>query len=97
LFEAFSQGDTIVVWKLDRLARSLKQLIETIEELKAEKIGFRDATRVPTSRQPYPLSWDEQVRLFRELPAHLAEMALFAVNTRLSRRGGLPSRAGTGR
>jgi integrase len=32
-------------------------------------------------RQPYPLSWDEQARLFRELPAHLAEMALFAVNT----------------
>lgn len=32
-------------------------------------------------RQPYPLSWDEQARLFRELPAHLAAMALFAVNT----------------
>lgn len=32
-------------------------------------------------RQPYPLSWDEQERLFRELPAHLWEMSLFAVNT----------------
>ncbi len=32
-------------------------------------------------RKPYPLNWDEQDRLFRELPAHLAEMALFAVNT----------------
>ncbi|MFO7593799.1 MAG: site-specific integrase [Pseudomonadota bacterium] len=32
-------------------------------------------------RKPYPLSWDEQDRLFRELPSHLAEMALFAVNT----------------
>ncbi|MFO7541988.1 MAG: site-specific integrase [Thiobacillus sp.] len=32
-------------------------------------------------RQPYPLSWEEQAKLFRELPAHLAEMALFAVNT----------------
>ncbi len=35
----------------------------------------------PLRRQPYPLSWDEQSRLFRELPSHLAEMALFAVNT----------------
>ena len=35
----------------------------------------------PVRRQPYPLSWDEQSRLFRELPAHLAEMALFTVNT----------------
>ena len=32
-------------------------------------------------RQPYPLSWDEQQKLFSKLPPHLAEMALFAVNT----------------
>jgi integrase len=32
-------------------------------------------------RQPYPLSWEEQARLFKELPAHLAAMALLAVNT----------------
>jgi len=32
-------------------------------------------------RQPYPLNWDEQARLFKELPAHLAAMALFTVNT----------------
>jgi len=32
-------------------------------------------------RQPYPLSWEEQARLLKELPPHLAEMALFAVNT----------------
>ncbi len=32
-------------------------------------------------RKPYPLSWDEQNRLFAELPAHLEKMAVFAVNT----------------
>lgn len=32
-------------------------------------------------RKPYPLSWEEQTRLFRELPAHLSRMALFAANT----------------
>lgn len=32
-------------------------------------------------RQPYPLDWEEQSRLFSELPKHLAEMAMFAVNT----------------
>jgi integrase len=32
-------------------------------------------------RKPYPLNWEEQTRLFRELPDHLGEMALFAVNT----------------
>ena len=32
-------------------------------------------------RLPYPLSWDEQHVLFKALPPHLANMALFAVNT----------------
>ncbi len=34
-------------------------------------------------RQPYPLTWEEQDRLFPLLPVHLARMALFAVNTGL--------------
>ena len=37
-------GDTLVVWKLDRLARSMKQLIETIEKLRVRNIGFRSLT-----------------------------------------------------
>jgi integrase len=31
--------------------------------------------------KPHPLSWEEQRRFFQRLPDHLAEMALFAVNT----------------
>jgi len=37
-------GDTLVVWKLDRLARSLKQLIETVESLEGQGMGFRSLT-----------------------------------------------------
>ena len=38
------KGDTLVVWKLDRLARSLKQLIETVEMLEERSVGFRSLT-----------------------------------------------------
>jgi DNA invertase Pin-like site-specific DNA recombinase len=37
-------GDTLIVWKLDRFARSMKQLIETIENLRVRGIGFRSLT-----------------------------------------------------
>ncbi|WP_374091084.1 recombinase family protein [Methylomicrobium lacus] len=37
-------GDCLVVWKLDRLARSLKQLIETVELLESRSIGLRSLT-----------------------------------------------------
>lgn len=37
-------GDTLIVWKLDRLARSMKQLIETVETLRLRNIGFRSLT-----------------------------------------------------
>jgi len=36
---------------------------------------------VRDARRPYPLSWDEQRRLFQELPGHLGRMCLFKVNT----------------
>jgi len=37
-------GDTLIVRKLDRLERSMKQLIETIEKLHLRNIGFRSLT-----------------------------------------------------
>lgn len=33
------------------------------------------------ARSPYPLGWEEQKQLFQELPAYLARMCLFKVNT----------------
>ena len=39
------EGDTLVVWKLDRLARSTKQLIETVEDMQRRGIGFKCLTQ----------------------------------------------------
>jgi DNA invertase Pin-like site-specific DNA recombinase len=37
-------GDSLVVWKLDRLARSMPQLIDTVSTLEDQGIGFRSLT-----------------------------------------------------
>jgi len=38
------KGDSLVVWKLDRLARSLKDLVEIIHDLNQRGVGFRSLT-----------------------------------------------------
>ena len=42
--EYMREGDTLVVWRLDRLGRSLKQLIETVNTLEGRGIGFKSLT-----------------------------------------------------
>jgi len=41
---ALQPGDTLVVWRFDRLARSLRQLLETIERLEGNGMRFRSLT-----------------------------------------------------
>jgi DNA invertase Pin-like site-specific DNA recombinase len=38
------KGDTLVVWKLDRLGRNLKHLIELIQQLDAKGVEFKSLT-----------------------------------------------------
>lgn len=42
--EAVSSGDTLLVWKIDRLARSLRDLTEIIATLAERQVGFRSLT-----------------------------------------------------
>ena len=41
LVESLREGDTVIVWKLDRLGRSLNELIGLINDFQAKQIGFR--------------------------------------------------------
>jgi DNA invertase Pin-like site-specific DNA recombinase len=41
---ALRKGDTLVVWKLDRLARSLKDLVEIVHDLESRHVGFKSLT-----------------------------------------------------
>jgi DNA invertase Pin-like site-specific DNA recombinase len=44
LLDQLRKGDVIVVWKLDRLSRSLKDLLLTIEKIDQEKAVFKRLT-----------------------------------------------------
>lgn len=41
ILEYLREGDTLVVWKLDRLGRSMKHLIEVVTALEKRGVGFR--------------------------------------------------------
>ncbi|WP_150121273.1 recombinase family protein, partial [Sulfitobacter sp. HI0076] len=38
------KGDTLLVWKLDRLGRSMKHLVETVTDLGDRGVGFKSLT-----------------------------------------------------
>lgn len=41
VLDALRPGDTLVVWRLDRLGRSLRHLIDTVARLDEREVGFR--------------------------------------------------------
>jgi DNA invertase Pin-like site-specific DNA recombinase len=42
--KALREGDTLIVWKLDRLGRDLKHLVNLVQDLSDRKIGFKVLT-----------------------------------------------------
>ena len=61
------KGDTLVVWKLDRLGRSVKQLVTLIDQLNKEGIQFKSITDSIDTSTP-------SGRFFFHVMASLAEM-----------------------
>ena len=65
--EMLREGDTLVVWKLDRLGRSVKHLITLISDLNSRGIHFKSLTDSIDTNTP-------SGRFFFHVMASLAEM-----------------------
>ncbi len=50
--QALGAGDVLVVWKLDRLGRSLSHLVGVLEDLKGRGVGFRSLTEAIDTKTP---------------------------------------------
>ncbi len=49
---AMSKGDILIVWKMDRLARSLRDLLQILQRLKSKGCGFRSLTEPVDTTSP---------------------------------------------
>ena len=81
-------GDTLVVWKLDRLGRSVRQLVEFVGELHSRDINFASLTDGIDTATPAG-------RFFFHIMAALAEMERDLIRERT--RAGLASAKARGR
>lgn len=66
LMRRLKRGDTLVVYKLDRLARSVAHFVKVFEDLKARGVGFRSLTESIETESP-------QGRMFLHLLSAFAE------------------------
>ncbi len=87
-------GDTLVVWRLDRLGRGLKHLIATVEQLQDREIGFRSLseqidTTTPTGRLQLHI-FGALAEFEREVIRERTRLGLAAARAR-GRLGGRPT------
>lgn len=93
--ELLREGDALVVWRLDRLGRSLKHLIELMAELEKQKIGFQSLqesidTTTPGGRLVFHI-FGALAEFERNLISERTRAGLEAARVR-GRKGGRPKK-----
>jgi DNA invertase Pin-like site-specific DNA recombinase len=65
--KTLAEGDTLTVWKLDRLGRSLRDLIALLDDLKARGVAFRSLTEAIDTTTPTGRAMWQMVGILAEL------------------------------
>ena len=71
--KALNAGDTLIVWKLDRLGRSLRDLIAMLDDLKARGVAFRSLTESIDTATPTGRAMWQMVGILAELEKSLIQ------------------------
>ena len=71
--KALAKGDTLTVWKLDRLGRSLRDLIGLLDDLKARGVAFRSLTEAIDTTTPTGRAMWQMVGILAELERSLIQ------------------------
>ena len=76
LMKEASPGDTVVVTRLDRLARSTRDLLNLLDRLGKDNIGFKSLRETSVIRpRPRAGSWSTSWRAFPSLSANRSTLA----------------------
>ena len=71
--KTLAAGDTLIVWKLDRLGRSLRDLIGLLDDLKARGVAFRSLTEAIDTTTPTGRAMWQMVGILAELERSLIQ------------------------
>ena len=88
LMRQLRPGDVVVVWKLDRLSRSLKDLLHLMERIEAAGAGFRSLTEAVDTTTPAGRMMMQMVGAFAEFERAMIRERTSAGLARISHREG---------
>jgi len=69
--KTLQEGDTLTVWKLDRLGRSLRDLIAMLDDLRARGVKFRSLTEAIDTETPTGRAMWQMIGVLAELERSL--------------------------
>jgi DNA invertase Pin-like site-specific DNA recombinase len=92
MLDQLREGDVVIVWKLDRLSRSLKDLLTIMEKIDAAGAGFRSLTEAIDTTTPAGRMMMQMVGVFAEFEREMIRERTKAGLDRARKKGRHPGR-----